>query len=254
MPALTFRYENPSVACNFMRFVAVEGIAKRGLAEGIDTDNGAEPMGGFMEDLENAGDVVVDLGRMRQNAAPCPIERAEAHWNDIRGARLMPERSEISPAAMSDTLDQSFILERISKGQMRFRVVGSTVAEFLGHDVRGMPLSVAFRPEDRRLLSEVLAAVMEEPSQIRLCFDDDARGEMILLPLRSDLGDVTRVLGAVRLPRGPHFQHRKLGISSIHHKTLVGFAKTPQPMAQATESRKPRSVTERGHLTLVKTD
>ena len=69
-----------------------------------------------------------------------------------------------------------------------------------------MPISALFLPGSREILSETLQSVFDDPAATRLVIHSpkgvgraELKGEMLLLPLRSDLGDIDRVLGGIWL-------------------------------------------------------
>jgi hypothetical protein len=196
--------------------------------------------------------------------AAAKIDRIESYWNAVRGKRLVPSRCEIDPRGLDGVLGHAFILERITGGLARFRIAGSHLSDLAGLELRQMPLSALFLPGSREILSDAMQAVFEEPAMVRLAVSspggfgrDTIDGELVLLPLRSDLGDVDRVLGGLvlegRIGRTP----RRIEIVGQSRRTLTGFAgpareTRAQPVAPAPARPmvKPTKI-ERGHLRLV---
>ncbi|WP_299626242.1 PAS domain-containing protein [uncultured Tateyamaria sp.] len=130
------------------------------------------------------------------------ISQVEAYWEGLRGMRMMPKRSEIDPRGIESALEYTFVLERIAPGMARIRIAGSHLSDLMGMEVRGMPLTSFITPPGRRQVSDALEEVFQRPavSELRLSGEVgvnkphmDAR--LLLLPLKSDLGDVSRVLG-----------------------------------------------------------
>lgn len=126
------------------------------------------------------------------------------YWHGLRRGRAIPARSDIEPRGIHRALDHAFILERIAPGAARFRLAGRHLIDLMGMEVRGMPLCAFLNPGSRGRLSDVLESVFKAPqiAELRLHGKADyARPElqarMLLLPLRSDLGDVTRALGCL---------------------------------------------------------
>ena len=132
------------------------------------------------------------------------VAQVEAYWTALKGERLLPLRSEIDPRGMEGALDHAFIVERIAPGIARFRLAGTALADLMGMEVRGMPLSALVVPDSRRALAEAVEGVFSGPETLRLELEGE-RGlgrpplaaRMVLLPLKSDLGDVTRALGCI---------------------------------------------------------
>ncbi|MEM8578033.1 MAG: PAS domain-containing protein [Pseudomonadota bacterium] len=132
------------------------------------------------------------------------LAQVEAYWEALRGTRLMPKRSDIDPRGIEAALEHTFILERVAPGMARLRIAGSHLSDLMGMEVRGMPITSFITPDGRRQVSDTLEEVFQRPAlcELRLAaeaaFDKprmDAR--MLLLPLKSDLGDVSRVLGCL---------------------------------------------------------
>ncbi|WP_093358366.1 PAS domain-containing protein [Tropicimonas isoalkanivorans] len=132
------------------------------------------------------------------------IATVEAYWDALRGDRQIPPRSEVDPRGLGNSLPCCFILERLAPGVARFRLSGTHLNDILGMEVRGMPLTALFLPESRSQVSTALERVFDLPGRAHLSLAGD-RGigkppmdaALLLLPLMSDLGEVTRVLGCL---------------------------------------------------------
>ena len=132
------------------------------------------------------------------------LSRLESYWRDIRGAALVPARSDIDPVQIDDLLPDCFIVERVAPSVLRLRVAGSRMGEALGMDVRGMPLSALFLPEGREALARHAATAFDGPRIVEFPVRSPGRtgrdaleGRMILLPLADRDGRVTRAMGAM---------------------------------------------------------
>ncbi|MEP5729697.1 MAG: PAS domain-containing protein [Sulfitobacter sp.] len=130
------------------------------------------------------------------------IAQVEAYWEAIRGSRLLPKRSDIDPRGIEHALENAFILERIAPGIARLRIAGSHLNTMMGMEVRGMPLTAFFTSKCRPEVSELLEVVFQTPAIGSLKLSSPAainrpevKARLVLLPLKSDLGDVSRVLG-----------------------------------------------------------
>jgi hypothetical protein len=126
----------------------------------------------------------------------------ESYWDALRGSCLVPKLSEIDPRAIGHALEYIFVLERIVIGMARFRIAGSHLCNIIGMEVCGMPLSSLITPSGRETLGSVLETVFQCPAACDLEMVAEVgrqkpAGEalMALMPLRSDLGDVSRLLG-----------------------------------------------------------
>lgn len=209
---------------------------------------------------------VVSLADFREQAQQGALGQVETYWEGLRNRRIMPSRSEVDPRGISGVLEHAFILERVARGIGRFRLAGMHLNDVMGMEVRGMPLTALILPESREAMNAALAAVFDEPAIVRLTLSSDTglgRGpmdaKMILLPLRSDLGDVSRVLGCFvangKIGRAP----RRFAIAAESRQTLIGYGDVG---AKPRTAPKLRAVTDNGeqqraarpHLALVRSD
>ncbi len=147
---------------------------------------------------------VVTMTDYQADTGYSALSQVEGYWDALRGTRLMPKRAEIDPRGIESALEYTFILERIAPGMARLRIAGSHLGDLMGMEVRGMPISSFITPDGRRQVSDTLEEVFQRPAvcEMRLSaeasFDKpqmDAR--ILLLPLKSDLGDVSRILGCM---------------------------------------------------------
>ena len=189
-----------------------------------------------MGEEERTGRVVDLTDRARDLRYPM-LGSVERYWTALRGARLAPARSEVDPRRIEDALEYAFILERIAPGMARFRLAGMHLNDLMGMEVRGMPLTAFFEPEARRKVSDALEAVFERPAVARLDLGGEAgfartelEGRLLLLPLKSDFGEITRVLGCLgthgRIGRTP----RRFHVTGARVESLTtGLAAVPDP-------------------------
>lgn len=155
-------------------------------------------------DKKTGLDKVVAMDRFRARSNVSPLRQAEAYWSALRRGDEIPSRSQVDPRGLENILSQTFILERVAPGIARFRLAGQRVNELAGMEVRGMPLTAFFTVDARKTISAALEHMFEDPSILEFDLKTEAtrmRGSrtarMILLPLRSDLGDVSRALGVL---------------------------------------------------------
>ena len=73
----------------------------------------------------------------------------------------------------------------------------------MGMEVRGMPLSSFIVPHERQQMAEAIDQMFDSPACVTLTLRaetgvgrDSLDAKIILLPLKSDFGDVSRMLGA----------------------------------------------------------
>lgn len=187
-----------------------------------------------VEQMSTGGDHTHDNNVLSLDARPKryqQIDQIEGYWNKVRGNRLVPSRCEIDPRGLNGVLSNAFILERIAGGLARFRIAGSHLCEISGLELRQMPLSALFVPDSRNILSEAMEAVFDEPAVVRMQVISPSGfgrekmvGELILMPLRSDLGDVDRILGGLVFEGKVGRTPRRIEIVDQSRQSLTGYA------------------------------
>ena len=217
----------------------------------------------------NAGGNVVSLSNYQANIQFPVVREVEAYWEGLRHGRQVPLRSEVDPRGIENALEYAFILERIAPGIARFRLAGMHLNDLMGMEVRGMPITAFFRPEGRKSISLALENLFEKPEKIELDLTAergigkpplDAR--LLMLPLKSDLGDVSRALGCLvsvgqigRTPR--RFEMRdEAQIAQLAHDNpsyVPPPAPSEAPVAGMAEEAAPFTP-KRPNLRVVKSD
>lgn len=155
--------------------------------------------------------------QLTASAAPNPeriVNGMRSYWQDLRRGRAVPDRADVEPQGIRAALDYAFILERIAPGAARFRLAGRHLVDLMGMEVRGMPICSFLNPDSRGRLSDVLETVFKGPQIAEIAMHSHPAygrppldGTLLLLPLKSDLGDITRALGCLittgAVGRGP---------------------------------------------------
>jgi len=176
------------------------------------------------------GERVIDFNSARRNDVHPALARVDAYWNQQRKGRLVPSRSDIDPMGLEGVLGNVFIAERISTGLARFRIAGSHLNDIVGLDVRGMPVSAIFNSVDREKLAQSLKAVFDHPATVHVKLESaksfgrgHLAGEMMFLPLRSDLGEISRALGVVAMSGDVGRTPRRFSILGEVRRGLTGY-------------------------------
>ena len=158
----------------------------------------------IMDKSDNSPHNITSMTEFRAEVGYSAISQVEAYWEGLRGARLMPKRSEIDPRGIESALEHTFVLERIAPGMARIRIAGSHLSDLMGMEVRGMPLTSLITPPCRRQINDLLEDVCQRPAVCELRLNAEVSvtkpqldGRLLLLPLKSDLGDVSRILGCL---------------------------------------------------------
>ena len=157
-----------------------------------------------MDNTDRTAQNVITMVDFQADSGFSALAQVEAYWDALRAGRLMPNRADIDPRGIEAALEYAFIVERIAPGIARLRIAGSHLSDLMGMEVRGMPLSALFASSARRQLADLMEEVFERPATATLHLGHSARAaRMILLPLKSDMGDVSRILGCLVAPEGP---------------------------------------------------
>lgn len=130
------------------------------------------------------------------------LSSLKSYWERLRAGRIAPYRAEIDPRQFESALENMFIIEKIGENNMRIRLAGMKVCEMMGMEVRGMQPGYLIDDADRQRFQRLLQVVMNEPAVVELKLEAPNRtgvyeASMLLMPLRSDFGDINRVLGGV---------------------------------------------------------
>jgi hypothetical protein len=152
---------------------------------------------------KNRGEVVAMAG-FDTNASNRIVNEVRAYWEGLRQGQDVPMRSDIDPRGIENALEYAFIVERIARGMARLRLAGMHLNDLMGMEVRGMPLSAMFAPIGRKRLAEALASCFDGPNVVEMTLEAETgmgkppmTAKLILLPLKSDLGDINRAIGCL---------------------------------------------------------
>ncbi len=216
-------------------------------------------------------DSVVSFSQMKTDMRFPSISVVRAYWEALRNGRDVPHRSEIDPRGIKAALEHTFILERIAPRVARFRLSGKHLNDLIGYEVRGMPLTSFFTPAARGEVEAILARVFDGPETAELTLAADsptgrtlAEGRLLLLPMKSDLGDISRALGCLvydgPIRRTPlRFTIAGARVMPTGGGATAGSFRRTQPIAQGFSeagasflgSTGPASASERPYLRLV---
>ena len=128
------------------------------------------------------------------------LTQVQAYWESLRGEQILPTRSQIDPSGLDPALHNAFILERIKPGVARLRVAGSHLNDLMGMEVRGMAITSFIQIQARQRFNIMMEELFETPAIGMLDLVNSAGpidARMLLLPLKSDMGDTSRVLGCL---------------------------------------------------------
>lgn len=218
--------------------------------------------------IDQRGDNIVSFTGVRKDMKFPAMSEVRAYWEALRDGRLVPMRSEIDPRGIERALEYAFILERVAPQVARFRLAGMHLTDLMGMEVRGMPMTSFFTPAARPTVAAAMEQVFSGPAIAELALAAETgfgkpalEARLLILPLQSDLGDISRALGCLvadgHIGRAPRrFEIVETIITAIFDKpgaqhqarTMPGFAEPPRPFADGA----PKG--DRSHLRLVKSE
>lgn len=147
---------------------------------------------------------VIPLGGARRDLRATVAAEVLGYWEALRAGRQVPLRSEVDPRGIERALEYAFVLERVGPSISRFRLAGMHCTDLMGMEVRGMPATTFFTPAWRQKFAQILEGVFDGPEMADLTLVSEGgygrpelRARMIILPLKSDFGDITRALGCL---------------------------------------------------------
>jgi hypothetical protein len=157
-----------------------------------------------MDNLTKIHQNVVTMNDFQPHTGFAPLSVIEGYWDALRAGREMPKRAEIDPRGIESALEYAFILERVAPGVARMRIAGSHLHRLMGMEARGMPVTAFFEQDCRLHVAGLLEEVFQTPGTADIImYSAGSLGQpalearMVLLPLKSDLGDVSRILGCL---------------------------------------------------------
>ncbi|PCD76908.1 PAS domain-containing protein [Pseudothioclava arenosa] len=141
--------------------------------------------------------------------APAPqarqvLSELRGYWEGLRNGRLVPARADVDPRGIERALEYAFVLERVAPGMGRFRLSGMHLNDLMGMEVRGMPLTALFTAPARQRIAELTETMFHDPAVVEITLRAEAGigkpplgAKLLMLPLTSDLGDISRALGCL---------------------------------------------------------
>ncbi len=182
------------------------------------------------------GKVVSLAERHGRGPAHPALAQLRGYWEALRAGGALPSRSEIDPRGIELALEYAFIAERVAPGVASFRLAGMHLAELMGMEVRGMPLTTFFEPMSREEVMRQIERAFDGSEAVELALEAESgigrpalAARMLLLPLRDEAGQVARLLGGLvaegKIGRAP----RRFRLASV---VVAPPAMRPQEPAQ----------------------
>lgn len=147
------------------------------------------------------------------------IQEIFNYWNDLRGSRPTPLRSEIDPVALRRFLPNLFIVSAAEPEEPVFALAGTRICEIFDRELRGRRFNTIWQAEDDERPVSVLNNVLfyERPALLDIHSAADGENyphDLLLMPIRSYGQRSDRVLGAL-LPQQTAIPPLALPISGL---------------------------------------
>lgn len=188
-----------------------------------------------------------------------------SYWDQLRNGRKLPYRAEIDPREMDCDARHLFILESLGAGNIRFRLAGTSLVDAFGMELRGMSVRAIMNGKARESMTALVEETLAEPgigyARLSVAGDQNSKWEILFLPLKSEFGQVDRIIGALHRietrsdaeqpsSKPLHFDIEEMNIRPVtaqsgrtEPKRRIGFAEEAQPFISE------KTVT--GHLTAI---
>ena len=177
-----------------------------------------------------------------------PLTRLEALWDAARRTNPIPRRSDIDAVSLGKEIGQTFMLERTGPQQTRLRVAGLWLADAMGMEARGMPMTALFVPRQRPEIADRIETVFAGPSKLRMSVrSGEMIGTILILPLLCPSGRPTRALGCIHMKALTALRQTPLEMRSCRPTEI-----DQPPLLGVAESEGRFEGSRKGHLRLVK--
>lgn len=162
-----------------------------------------------------------------------------SYWNEVRGTRMAPRRFDVEPARIASILPETFILERNSTNVFRFRLAGTRICDYFGHELRHRNFLDLLPITDRATLEHDMETIAERGavglSEIETITRSRQSGrcEILVLPLTDPHNVVTRFLGAMSSYGVPDpFEASPITVRSLIRHELIWPDGRPHAVAR----------------------
>ena len=148
-----------------------------------------------------------------------------AYWDNCRGARQAPERSDIEPGAIRSVLCDTFILTFDRKEGHPFRLAGTRLCAIMGCELKEEPFLDLWRDDSRTQVDDLLKTIAEETVGLVAAVRGETESghtldlELLLLPLGHRGRMPARLLGALSPLRPPYWA----GVTPVLELSLGGY-------------------------------
>jgi hypothetical protein len=154
-----------------------------------------------------------------------------SYWEERRGKRSAPERSEIEPGAIRQVLSDAFILALDGGIGHPFRLAGTRVCALFGRELKGEAFIGLWAAASQPTVSDLLAILDDERvGTIAGVSAQNAAGEaidleLLLLPLGASRPSLARTIGILApLQASPWLGSSPLGALTLGGRRHIGMS------------------------------
>lgn len=147
------------------------------------------------------------------------------YWDDLRGPRPAPNRSEVEPGRIRSLLGDTFILETSSPQVARYRLAGTRLCSAHCRELKGRNFLRGWSTKDREALESLLVAITDDAAAAVIGINGHTEHglilpmEMLLLPLNVPGEGRTRILGACTPMDRPYW----IGLHPILQQSITSL-------------------------------
>lgn len=194
-------------------------------------------MGGYWDDKGSREPNKTRLKQIGRKMNDPILDGLKTYWENLRAGRVAPYRSEIDPRQFEHALENMFILEIIGDQNIRVRLAGMKLCEMMGMEVRGMSPRAFMMPGDRAGFDDAILNVVNTPAVTEFVMETvDYNGHIgtayvLMMPLRSDFGEITRILGCITDQGAPYEAPVRMRITRTQ-ATKIKIEETAEANAQ----------------------
>lgn len=123
------------------------------------------------------------------------------YWNQLRGERPAPSRSDIDPGAIRHALGDTFMLTADFVDGIRFRLAGTRICALFDREMKGESFNALWSEASRAQMADILTAVVDEANGLvagiigRTETGTEIELELLLLPTSREGRTRTCALG-----------------------------------------------------------
>lgn len=147
------------------------------------------------------------------------------YWNDLRGSRPAPRRTEVEPSSIRRILADTFMLEVLEGARYIVRLAGTRMCAVYGREVKNRDFLGFWSADDRPAVANLMAAVAEDAAGGLMIAHFHSEGgqsvacEIVLLPLHQGGRTYDRLLGSCATLEQPSW----LGNDPVSHQRVVSL-------------------------------